>query len=173
MIGTCAGQRMADLLLPYCIRELLGDQEPEHELGWWFTDAPPPVAREALALAIDWRPGQRPNEQPPEEWLIDQAELRGGVVAGFACPAGPMSPRMRVDAIIVPCAQADDLAVQIGELWSLTDSAGTALDLAEVEGFAAMDAQRHLWVMSGSEFRPWRAEVDDWLGATLCSFWWD
>lgn len=76
-------------------------------MGWWFTGAPPDVAREALTLAP---PGERPNDQPPEAWLVTQAERRDGVLAGFAAPAGPASPRMRVDTIIVPCLQATDLA---------------------------------------------------------------
>lgn len=34
---------------------------PDHETGWWFTDAPPDVTREALSLVIDWTPGLRPT----------------------------------------------------------------------------------------------------------------
>jgi hypothetical protein len=94
------------------------------------------------------------------------------VLAGFVAPKGPDSPRMRVDAIIVPCAQADDLAGEIARLWPV-EGYGTALDLALVEGLASRDAQRPLWAATGSEFHPWRASTDDWLDATLCSFWWD
>jgi hypothetical protein len=36
-----------------------------------------------------------------------------------------------------------------------------------------MDAERHEWDAPGSEFLPWRAGTRDWLGAALCSFWWD
>jgi hypothetical protein len=36
-----------------------------------------------------------------------------------------------------------------------------------------MDAERHEWDAPGSEFLPWRADTRDWLGAALCSFWWD
>jgi hypothetical protein len=70
---------------------------------------------------------------PPQEWLGTQAELRDGRLAGFVAPAGPASPRMRVDAIIVPCPQAEDLADQIARVWPVDDG-GTALDLAVVEG---------------------------------------
>lgn len=167
-----AGDRMARLLLPYCRHELEGADGPDHESGWWFTAAPPEVAKEALSLAADWRAGDRPNDQPPEEWLVEQAECRGGVLAGFTAPKGPFSPRMRVDAIIVPCPQAEDLAREITRLWPVEDY-GTALDLAVLEGLASMDADRHLWGMSGAELLSWRASTDDWLGATFCSLWWD
>lgn len=50
---------------------------------------------------------------------------------------------------------------------------GTALDLAIVEGFASMGAERPRWEMPGPEFRSWRADADDWLDAAFCSFWWD
>ena len=78
-----AGDDVARLLLPYCRREIEEAGGPDHESGWWFTDAPPQVTREALALTIDWVPGERPNDQPPEEWLVAQAECRSGVLAGF------------------------------------------------------------------------------------------
>jgi hypothetical protein len=42
-----------------------------------------------------------------------------------------------------------------------------------VEGFADMDAERQEWDAPGCEFLPWRADKRDWLGAALCSFWWD
>jgi len=135
------------------------------------TNAPADVVREALTL-VQAVAGERPNDQPPEDWLVAQAARREGVLAGFAAPAGPASPRMRVDAIIVPCAQAGDLAGQIARLWPLDDG-GTALDLAVVEGFASMDADRRLWGMSGSEFAAWCADDGDWLGAAFCNFWWD
>lgn len=167
-----AGDRMARLLLPYCRRDIEDADGPDHEDGWWFTDAPPEVTREALTLTGDRMPGERPNDQPPQEWLVAQAERRGGVLAGFVAPKGPASPRMRVDAIIVPCAQAEELAGEIGRLWPVEDG-GTALDLALVEGFASMDAERHLWEAPGSEFRPGSANPRDWLGAAFCSFWWD
>ncbi len=167
-----AGNRVVKLLLPYCRRELEGPDGPDHEGGWWFTGAPPEVAREALSLATDWTPGERPNDQPPEEWLIEEAERRGGMLAGFVAPKDHFGPRMRVDAIIVPCPQAEDLAREIGRLWPVEDY-GTALDLALIEGLARADANRHLWEASGPEFISWRASTDDWLGATLCSIWWD
>jgi hypothetical protein len=49
---------------------------------------------------------------------------------------------MRVDAIIVPASQADDLANQIARLWPVDHGACTALDLAIVEGLAAADSTR-------------------------------
>ncbi len=55
-----------------------------------------------------------------------QAERRDGMLAGFVAPAGPASPRMRVDAIIVPSSQAEDLADQIARLWPV-DGYGTRL----------------------------------------------
>jgi|HubBroStandDraft_6_1064221.scaffolds.fasta_scaffold829751_1 hypothetical protein len=172
-----AGDEVARLLLPYCRREILEDgYGPDHESGWWFTDAPPEVTREALALTVDRDPGMRPNDQPPEEWLVAEAERRGGVLAGFVAPKGPGSPRMRVDAIIVPCSQAEDLAAEIARLWPVEDygtALGTALDLAIVEGLVKVTATRHEWDASGSEFLTWRARADGWLGAEYCSFWWD
>ena len=123
-------------------------------------------------MVIDKMPGERPNDQPPEEWLVAQAERRHGVLAGFVATEGPDSPRLRVDAIIVPCSQADDLANQIASQWPV-DGYGTALDLAVVEGFATANADRPVWAATGYEFRPWRAGTDDWLGASFCSFWWD
>jgi hypothetical protein len=50
---------------------------------------------------------------------------------------------MRADTIIVPVAQADDLANEIARLWPVDRGACTALDLAIVEGLAAADATRH------------------------------
>lgn len=167
-----AGDRLAKILLPHCRREIEDSDGPDHETGWWFTDAPPDVTRKALSLVVDWTPGMRANDQPPEEWLVAEAERRDGMLAGFVAPRGPASPRMRVDAIIVPCSQAEDLATDIARLWPV-EGYGNALSLAVVEGFARMDADRHLWGVPGSEFLPWRASTRDWLGATLCSFWWD
>ena len=168
-----AGGRLATMLLPYCRREIIEDLGgPDHEDGWWFAGAPPKVVREALTLAIDWRPAERPNDQPPEEWLVDEAERRDGVLAGFVAPKGPASPRMRVDAIVVPCSQAEELAGEIAKLWPV-DGYGTALDLAVVEGLTSPNASRHLWDAPGSEFLPWRTSTPDWLGAAFCSFWWD
>jgi hypothetical protein len=130
-----AGDRLAKILLPYCRREIEDEDGPDHETGWWFTAAPPDVTQEALSLAADRTPGMGANDQPPEEWLVAEAERRGGVLAGFVAPRGPASPRMRVDAIIVPCSQAEDLATEIARLWPVEDN-GTALDLAVVEGLA-------------------------------------
>jgi hypothetical protein len=79
---------------------------------------------------------------------------------------------MRVDAIIVPCSQAVDLAEEIAKLWPVEDY-GTALDLAAVEGLVTADAGRHEWDAPGHEFLDWRARAQDWLGAEFCSFWWD
>ncbi len=168
---TARGDRLAEVLLPYCIREFESDDGPDHEIGWWFRDAPPAVAREALTLVRQY-PGERPNDQPPEEWLVDQAEKREGLLAGFVAPKGPFSPRMRVDAIVVPCAQAEDLAGEIARLWPVAEG-GTALDLALVEGLATVDATRRLWQAGGSDFAPGQPDNGDWLGAAFCSFWWD
>ena len=173
MTGQKAGDRLARLLLPYCVREYDDAEDPDHEVGWWFRAAPPEMIQEAFTLVHIPTGGERPNDQPPEEWLVAQAECRGGVLAGFVAPAGPASPRMRVDAIIVPVAQADSLADQIARLWPVDHGACTALGLAIVEGLATADATRHLWDAPGSEFASWRAAVRDWLGAAFCSFWWD
>jgi hypothetical protein len=164
------GDRLADLLLPYCLHEMEAD-EIDHEIGWWFRDTPPAITREALTL-VDKDPGERPNDQPPEEWLVDQAEQRNGSLAGFVAPRGPFSPRMRVDAIIVPVAQVRDLAAEIAKLWPVEEG-GTALDLAVVEGLESAGAELRLWQADGSEFAPGSADSDEWLGATFCSFWWD
>jgi hypothetical protein len=173
MAGHKAGDRLARLLLPYRVNDYDDAEDPDHEAGWWFRAAPPEVMREALTLVDVPTGAERPNDQPPEEWLVAQADCRGGVLAGFVAPAGPASPRMRVDAIIVPVSQADDLADEIAKLWPVDQDACTALDLAIVEGLAATGATRHLWDAPGSEFVSWRADVSDWLGAAFCSFWWD
>jgi hypothetical protein len=47
------------------------------------------------------------------------------VLAGLAAATGPASPQVRVDAIIVPCAQAFGLAGEVATLWPLDDG-GTA-----------------------------------------------
>jgi hypothetical protein len=167
-----AGDHLAQLLLPYRRRGTQDADGADHQAGWWFTDAPPAIARKALKLVIDKLSGERPNDQPPAEWLVDQAERRDGVLAGFVEPNGPANPRLRVDAIIVPCSQAEDLAEQIASQWPV-DGYGTALDLAVVEGFASMNAERPVWAATGYEFHPWRASTRDWLGAAFCSFWWD
>ena len=166
-----AGDRLARLLLPYRRRGSEDADGPDHQVGWWFTDTPPGVTRQALSL-VDTTGAQRPNDQPPEEWLVAQAECRDGKLAGFVVPAGPASPRMRIDAIIVPCSQAEDLADQIARQWPV-DGYGTALDLAVVEGFASRGGERPVWAATGYEFCPWRASTQDWLGAAFCSFWWD
>jgi hypothetical protein len=75
-----AGERLSRLLLPYRRRDADDGNSPGHELGWWFTDAPPAVVREALAF-VSKPPGERPNDQPPEEWLVAQAAGRAGVLA--------------------------------------------------------------------------------------------
>ena len=62
-----ASDRLAKILLPYCRREIEDADGPDHEMGWWFTAAPPDVIREALSLVVDWTPGMRANDQPPEE----------------------------------------------------------------------------------------------------------
>lgn len=80
---------------------------------------------------------------------------------------------MRVDAIIVPCAQVEDLAGEIARLWPVEDGGGTALDLALVEGMDSPDAEQRLWGANGPEFGPGRADARGWLGAAFCSFWWD
>jgi hypothetical protein len=166
-----AGNELARLLLPYR-RRFSGDEDPpDHEHGWWFAGAPPDAVSEALSL-VRIPPDERPNDQPPEGWLVAQAKVGHGVLAGFAAPGDPDGPRMRVDAIVVPCEQAEDLAREIAKLWPVEDC-GTALDLAVVEGLAVPEAQRHEWEASGSEFLDWRAGADDWLGAPYCSFWWD
>ena len=72
----------------------LRTRRPDHVVGWWFTEAPPDIVREALAL-VQAVAGERPNDPPPQEWLVAQAERRGGVLAGFAAPAGAASRRIR------------------------------------------------------------------------------
>src|SRR5215472_7002457 len=61
-----AGDRLARLLLPYRRRGSEDADGPDHRVGWWFTDAPPGVTREALSL-VDTTRARRPNDQPPEE----------------------------------------------------------------------------------------------------------
>jgi hypothetical protein len=77
---------------------------------------------------------------------------------------------VRVDTIIVPVAQADDLANEIARLWPVDRGACNALDLAIVEGLAATDATRHLWEAPGSEFGPWRPDfVTGWMPRSAAS----
>src|SRR5262249_8171121 len=111
-----AGDRLARLLLPYRRREHEDADGPDHQVGWWSTGAPPGVTREALSL-VDTTGAKRPNDQPPEEWLVAQAECRGGTLAGFVVPAGPASPRMRIDAIIVAGPPAGAPAHPSGGAW--------------------------------------------------------
>ena len=82
MTDLGAGDRLARLLLPYCRREMESVGGPDHEIGWWFAAAPPEAAREALAV-VQAVAGERPNDQPPEEWLVKQAALRGGLATGW------------------------------------------------------------------------------------------
>ena len=85
-----AGDRLAQLLLPYCRRDMeKATGGPDHELGWWFAGAPPEVARQALTLC-QVKAGERPNDQPPEEWLVEQAAFRHPPPVGLARvgPAG-------------------------------------------------------------------------------------
>jgi hypothetical protein len=166
-----AGDQLAQLLLPYRRFGLEDADGRDHRTGWWFADAPPDVAHQAFTL-IQATPGIRPNDQPPEEWMVAHAGHRDGTLAGFVAPGDPDGPRMRVDAIIVPCPQAADLAADIARLWPV-DNGCTALDLAVVEGLASSDANRVLWSVPGSEFLAWCADSDDLLGAAFCSFWWD
>ena len=108
---------------------------PINQFGWWFTGAPPHVVREALAI-VQAVPGLRTNDQPPEDWLVEQAATRAGALAGFAAPARPASPRVRVDSIIVPSSEALGLAREIARLWPV-DGGRSALDVAMVRGFRA------------------------------------
>jgi len=85
-----AGDRLARVLLPYCRSDIEDADGPDHEMGCWFTDAPPEVTREALTLTVDKLPGERPNDQPPEEWLVAQAERRGGGLADFVAGSRPI-----------------------------------------------------------------------------------
>jgi hypothetical protein len=170
MTELSAGDRLARLLLPH--RRRGTGKEPDHDLGWWFAGAPPEIVQQALGLCQAVA-GERPNDQPPEEWLVEQAALRGGVLSGFVAPTGPASPRMQVDAIIVPCEQAVNLAEEISKLWPLDEGGGTALDLAVVEGLTRPNTTRHRWGWPGSAFLDWSADRGDWLGAVFCSFWWD
>lgn len=165
------GDRLADLLLPYCLRTM-PPADIDHEIGWWFRAAPPAAARMALALAGN-DPDERPNDQPPEQWLVDQAEQRDGYLAGFVAPKGPFGPRMRIDTIIVPVAQGRDLAGEIAGKCSIDGTSSTALDIVVVEGLATPDAARLLWQAGGYEFAPQHACSEDWLDAAFCSFWWD
>jgi hypothetical protein len=56
-----AGDHLARLMLPYRRRELEDADGPDHEAGWWFTDAPPDVTREAPAESTT-ASAERPNE---------------------------------------------------------------------------------------------------------------
>jgi hypothetical protein len=169
-----AGGRLAELLLPYCRREREEPDGPDHETGWWFTGAPPDVVREALDL-VQAVPGERANDQPPEEWLVAQAAIRHGALAGFVAPADQESPRMRVDMLIVPCSEVWRLADEIASLWPVDGSRLTALDIAAVEGYTSIQARDGdwLWGVDGSEFARSRDNGSGWLGASHCGFWWD
>ena len=82
MTGQKAGDRLARLLLPYLVRDHHDGEDPDHEVGWWFRAAPPEVVLEALKLVHIPPGGERPNDQPPEEWLVMQAQCRGGGAGG-------------------------------------------------------------------------------------------
>lgn len=124
----------------------------------------------ALTL-VQAEAGECSNDQPPGEWLVQQAALRGGLLAGFVALAGPASPWMRVDTIIVRCEQAAGLAEEIANLWPLDDGS-TALDRAVVDGLDRPNTTHRRWGWPGSVFLAWRADGGSWLGATYCSFWW-
>jgi hypothetical protein len=119
-------------------------------------------------------PGLRANDQPPEEWLVEQAAIRSGVLAGFAAPARDVSPRVRVDAIVVPSSEAMGLARTIATSWPIDGYRLNAPDIAVVEGFSRLDTcdRSRLWGVMGSEFIAWQPG-DLCLGAPYCSFWWD
>lgn len=96
-----AGDHLARLMLPYRRREPEDADGPDHEAGWWFTDAPPDVTREALAV-VDSAGAERPNDQPPGQWLVAQAERRDGMIAADCRAALPSSafnsPRVAYEA---------------------------------------------------------------------------
>ncbi len=72
-----AGSNVARLLLPYRRRFSWDEDPPDHESGWWFAGAPPDAVSEALSLVCT-PPDERPNDQPPEGWLVAQAKARHG-----------------------------------------------------------------------------------------------
>jgi len=169
-----ASGRLAELLLPFCRWERELPDGPDHETGWWFTGAPPDVMRAALDL-VRAIPGERANDQPPEEWLVAQAASRQGALAGFVAPAGQEGPRLRVDMLIVPCSEAWNLADEIARLWPVEGYRLTALDIAAVEGYTSIQAGDSEWVWGadGDAFAASRDNGSGWLGATYCAFWWD
>ncbi len=57
------GDRLAQLLLPYCRRDFEVPYVPDHKVGWWFAAAPSDVAREALSI-VRAVAGLRPNDDP-------------------------------------------------------------------------------------------------------------
>jgi hypothetical protein len=164
--------RLARLLLPYCRREREDADGPDHETGWWFAGAPPEVVREALGI-VRSVPGLRADDQPPEDWLVEQAAARNGALAGFAAPARAASPRLRIDSIIVPSPEALGLAREIARLWPIDECRG-ALDLAVVKGFPRLAAndESWQWAIGGSQFIAWHIDTGC-LGASYCSFRWD
>jgi hypothetical protein len=172
MASDNGSDRLAQLLVPYCRRNREEPDGPDHEIGWWFAGAPPCVVREALAV-VQAVPGLRLDDQPPAEWLVDQAAARNGALAGFAGPARPVSPRLRIDSIIVPCSEALGLAREIAKLWPI-DGGRSALDVAVVQGFPRLDASDYSWrwTVGGKRLISVLTDIGC-LDASYCGFRWD
>lgn len=126
-----------------------------------FHDAPPDLVRPALS---EQYLHARPNGQPTMLWLVEKAKhyngYLGGVFNGYD---------VRVDSICVTAAVGVDLARDIAADWpDTTVMEATALELAVVEGWEAMDSTEALWHADGNELLEGITPP-----ARILTFWWD
>ena len=82
MIKHESGDRLAELLLPYRRKFEISD-DIDRRKAWYFTDAPPGVVLEALAI-VDQVPDDRPNDRPTDQWLVAHPAPHGSKPAPHA-----------------------------------------------------------------------------------------
>lgn len=146
------------LLLPHLSRQVLEVLR--------FNDAPPTVARRAMATFEPGWAELRPNGQPPYGWLVDVAERLGGTVGGDYSPA-PLR-QFRLDLICVPGDRGRELVESVRGDWpeEQPHMGGPALTLALGHEWTSWDATEPSWEGPAAELltRP---------PATVCGLWWD
>jgi hypothetical protein len=153
---------LAELLLPYLDRTV--DAVPDHVVGWRFVDAPPALVSEALAMVGEEFGARRPNDQPPANWLVAQAEQLEGRLGGSVHPAPGW---IRVDAICVPVADARGLAVAVDQSFPGSAAATPALSLALAEAWETWESTTALWEAHGRDLLVATPP------GTVIGLWWD
>lgn len=132
-----------------------------------FHDAPPSVVHDALALAHPHCRTDRPNGQPPAEWLIEMAARFGGALSGLIATDDGVRHRMRVDAICVPGDHGTEVARCVARDWPEPEFGETVLALALAEGWTSWDATEPVWTGSGPDLM-WAETPPPVIG-----LWWD